>query len=200
MSNLPMEKATYRARAVGAGFGISSKGNNQIAIPFEIVDHEQFAGESVTWLGHFTEKTQPRTIESLQHLGFESDDIDQLEDISRDDAARLLPNVVEIVCEPEEYDGEWQLKVRWVNRAGAGRFVFKEPLKGAGLKALSAQVKGAMRNARGPQPKPSKPSNGSGGSRPHQPHPNAPSGGNDDVPFIDACIDSEPSPISRVLR
>ena len=173
---LPTEKATYRARAIAAAFGISSKGTNQIAITCEIVDHEQFAGETIAWLGHFTDKTTARTIESLQHMGFASDDLSLLEDVSGQEAADLLPNVVEIVCEPEEYDGQWQLKVRWVNRPGGGRFAFKEPLQGAALKTFAAQMKGALRNARGAAP--SKPANG--GSR--SAHPNAPSN-DSDIPF-----------------
>ncbi len=181
MSQLPLEKATYRARAVAAGFGISSNGGNQIAVTFEIVDSDQFNGETIAWLGHFTEKTTARTIESLQHAGFESDDLSLLEDAGQQQCAELLPNVVDIVCEPEEYDAKWQLKVRWVNRAGGGRFAFKEPLTGAGLKAFAAQMKGAMKNARGPQSKPSGGSRPSNGASSKPTHPNAP--GNDDIPF-----------------
>lgn len=195
---LPLEKATYRAKAVNSGFGVTpEKGTNFIAIGFEVVDDERFAGERTdAWLGYFSGKATERTIESLQHMGFSGDDLSLLEDLDEKGCAELLPNVVEIVCEPEEYDGQWRLRVQWVNRPGAGRFVAKQPLKGSELKAFAAQMKGALRNARGPQK-----SNGTsgGGARTTQPHPNAP-GNRDDVPFASCDLAAEPTPISRVLR
>ncbi len=193
--SLPMSKATYRARAISAGFGTSSKGNNQIGVQCEIVDHEEFAGETITWLGHFTEKTTARTVESLQHFGWQGDDLSELEDLDAARAAAILPEIVEIVVDPEQYEGEWQLKVKWVNKPGAGRFSFKEPLTGSGLKAFAAQMKGTIRGAKAAP----RQSNGSGGSRPQQPHPNAP-GNKDDIPFASTDMDSEPSSIARVLR
>lgn len=172
---LPLEKATYRAKAVNASFGTTpEKGTNFVAVGFEIVDHEQYAGERTdAWMGYFSGKATERTIESLQHMGFDSDDLSLLEDVTEASCAELLPNVVEIVCEPEEYDGNWRLRVQWVNRPGSGRFVAKQPLQGSALKAFAAQMKGALRNARGP---------GNGAKKPTQPHPNAP-GNPDDIPF-----------------
>lgn len=176
--SLPLEEITVRAKAVGAGFGKSSKGNIQLAIQCEVVDHEQHSGEPIAAILHFTDATQARSIESLQHFGFASDDLSLLEDIGHDKATELLPNVVELVCAPEEYNGAWTLKVKWVNRPGAGRFAFKEPLKGNDLKAFAAQMKGALKNARGAAPRQT---NGASKSS-AQPHPNAP-GNNDDLPF-----------------
>lgn len=166
---LPLEEITVRAKAVGAGFGVSANHNTQVAIQCEVVDHEQYSGESIAWVGHFTEKTTARSIESLQHFGFTSDDLSLLEDIGPEKCAELLPEVVELVCAPEEYQGEWTLKVKWVNKPGRGKFTFKEPLKGADLKAFAAQMKGAMKNARGP-------SKNSG-------HPNAPGNKGGGAPF-----------------
>lgn len=182
---LPMEKATYRAKAVNTSFGVTpEKGTNFIAIGFEVVDDECFSGERTdAWLGYFSGKATERTIESLQHLGYTGDDLSQLEELDERGCAELLPNVVEIVCEPEEHNGQWRLRVQWVNRPGSGRFVAKQPLKGSELKSFAAQMRGALRNARGPQ----KPANGSTGSKPA--HPNAPGsgyggrGGSDDIPF-----------------
>lgn len=171
---LPMENITVRARAIGAGFGTSSNGNAQIAVQCEVVDHEQYNGESIAWVGHFTDKTTARTLESLQHFGFPSDDLSMLEDIGPEQCAELLPETVELVCAPEEYNGEWTLKVKWVNKPGRGKFTFKEPLTGSGLKAFAAQMKGALRNARG-----------SNGAAKKPAHPNAPGSSRDggDPPF-----------------
>lgn len=178
--SLPMEKAAYSAKAIGASFGMTDDKKPQLAIQFEVVD-EQFAGESIAAILYFTEKAVDRTLESLVHLGFASDDLELLADIGRDQAAELLPNVVEIVCEPEEYDGAWRLKLRWINRSGGGKFAFKNKLEGGDLKSFAAQMRGALKNARGPQAR--KPAAAkAGGSRPSQPHPNAP-GNSDDIPF-----------------
>lgn len=177
--SLPLEKLTLRAKAVNAGFGVSDneRATKYAAIGMEIVDDENYAGETITYLGYFTEKTTARTLESLQHMGFTSDDLMLLEDIGAEKCAELLPTVVEIVCEPEEYDGKWTLKVKWVNRAGAGRFKAKQPLVGADLKAFAAQMKGALRNARGG----AKPA-GNGASKQTQ-TPSAPASPTDDIPF-----------------
>lgn len=176
--SLPMEEITVRAKAIGAGFGKSENGNTQLAIQCEVVDHEQFSGETIAAVLHFTPKTEARSIESIQHFGFAGDDLATLEDIGPGQAAELLPNVVELVCAPEEWDGSWRLKVKWVNRPVGGRFVFKEPVKGAELKSFAAQMKSALKNARGGAVKPnggtSKPATGA--------HPNAP-GNRDDIPF-----------------
>lgn len=196
--SLPMEKATYRARAVGAGFGISEKETHQLAITFALVDeHDAPTSEQITWIGHFTstvdkkgKSVAQRTIDSLLYMGFESDDLTLLEEPSEDDIMKMLPNVVEIVCEPEIYNDVETLKVRWVNRPGAGRFAFKKPLKGAELKSFAAQMRGTLKNARGGAP-----------SRPvSQPrHPNAPKD-DSDLPFASCSIDAEPSAIAKAFR
>lgn len=172
---LPLEKATYRAKAVATVFDVSpEKGTKCIAINFEVVDHEHYTGERTpAWKGWFAGKSTERVIESLQHLGFTSDDLSLLEECDDAKCAELLPNIVEIVCEPEQNTetGKWYLRVQWVNRPGAGKFVAQQQLKGNDLKAFAAQMKNQMRNARGPQ----KSNGSSGGSQPA--HPNAP--GND---------------------
>jgi hypothetical protein len=189
--SLPMQKATYQARAIGSGFGSSSNGNTQIAVQLEVIAPDQedpVNGERIAWIGHFTDKTTDRTIESLQHLGWKGDDLAELEDENGERALTLFPDTVEIVCEPEEYDGNWRLRVKWINKPGGSRFTFKEPLTGQALKSFAAQMKGTIRNAQqGGVRKPSSAppqqlrgySNSGGGSR----HPNAPGNGNDDIPF-----------------
>lgn len=198
--SLPLEEITLRARAIGASFGTSSKGNPQLAIQCEVVDHDQYTGEAIAAILNFTVKSQTRSIESLQHFGFPSDDLSLLEDVGPEKCAELLPDTVELVCAPEEYpegSGEWNLKVKWVNKPGRGRFAFKEPLKGAGLKAFAAQMRGMIRNARGG----ARPTNGGGGAKPAQPkHPNAPGADIDDIPFASCDVAHEPNPIARVLR
>jgi hypothetical protein len=193
---LPLVNAKYLAKAVFCSFGISENNNNQMAIAFEIVEPAEHAGETISWLGFFTDKTTERTIESLQHLGWKGDDLCELEELDDVACARVLPEQVSIVCEPEEYNGNMRLRVKWVNKPGAGRLTFRQPLTGQGLKAFAAQMRGTIRAAqqsggapRQPpaqqrqaqpqwsQPQPQQPN----GGRAQQRHPNAPP--DDDIPF-----------------
>lgn len=156
--SLPLEKASYRAVAVATTLGSSKdKGTKFIAVNFEVIEGD-FAGEAPrAWMGYITANTEARIVESLQHMGYEGDNLEDFADLDRAGCQKLLPNVVEIVCEPESYNdketGEekWSLKVQWVNRVGGGRFKAEKPLEGGELKAFSAQMKSVFRNARGPK-------------------------------------------------
>ncbi len=182
--SLPLEKATYRARAIATALDRSSQKNTKfVAVDFEIVDDEHYNGEHPqAWKGFFTEKTTDRTVESLQHMGYEGDNLEDFASLDRAGCAKLLPNVVEIVCEPEYFTGDdgnerAVVKVQWVNRVGGGRFKAANPLEGGELKAFAAEMKSVFRNSRGP-----KKSNGAGpyasnpnaASRAATAHPNAP--------------------------
>lgn len=209
---LPMEKFTYRAHAIASDLGFTDEEKPQVSITFEI-ENDGAVGEQITWLGYFTSTVDKkgktvaeRTLESLQYCGFASDDLEQLAGVTGDAARQLLPDSVDIACEPEEYDGKWKLRVRWVNRPGGGGFAFKKPMRGNDLKAFAAQMKGTLRNMRGPAAatptsRPAAPAptrNGSGGSGPTR-HPNAP-GADDDLPFLDCSIEAEPTGIAKVIR
>ncbi len=191
--SLPMIEARYLARVCGAAqYEPSSNNNMQIALPFEIVADDEHDGEVITWFAtlHGTADSKGKTgvdrvIESLITAGWQGDDMSELADISDDEARRLLPETVQLVLAPDTYEGTTRLKVKWVNRPGAGRAGFKKPLAGGDLKAFGAQMRNAvrgMRGAAGARPAPAARSTGGNGQRPQSAHPNAP-GNNDDLPF-----------------
>ena len=101
---LPMTKGYYNARASGAPitFGRSENGNTQIAVEF-VIEDEEYAGETITWVGHFTDKTAERTIESLQIAGWQGEDVSELGDVP---GSSVMPEAVSLTCEAEEYNGE----------------------------------------------------------------------------------------------
>lgn len=167
--SLPMTKATYIAIARASSFGTAKSGNRQIAVEFEIIDGEH-AGERITWMGTFSDNSTEITIKALDAMGFRGDDISDLENLDDVGAAQLLGDQVSIVCEPDTYDGDTNLKVRWVNKPGSGRFAFKEKLEGQELKQFAASMRGAFQSFRGGARKPSAPKSGNGAAR----HPNAP--------------------------
>lgn len=184
--SLPMIEAKYHARACGpAQFEESGNNNMQIAVPFEIIDEGgEHHGAVITWFATMHDKAdktgktgRDRVLESLITMGWAGDDLSELVEIGDDAARSLMPEMVELVVAPDTYDGTTRLKVKWVNRAGAGRAGFKKPLGKGDLKAFSAQMKSTIRGVRGAAG--TKPS-GNGASKPA--HPNAP-GNQDDIPF-----------------
>lgn len=159
---LPLEKSYYAARATSTpiAFGMSNNNNTEIAVEFEILE-DAFAGETITWVGHFTDKTAERTIESLQIAGWQGDD---LSDLAGQPGSQMLPAEVSLTVEGEEYDGQWRPKVQWVNRPGGGKFKFKNEISGADLKAFSAQMRNTVKAVRAAGGAPRKPSGSGGGS------------------------------------
>lgn len=167
-------KGIFRGKAQSWGLGETKDGKEQVAVTFALVvpagapppEHS-----TVTWFGYFTEKTWARTIESLQHCGWKSDD---LSDLSGLDA-----NEVELVIDEEEYDGKTQTKVRWVNKAGGG-FQLKAPLAVDRAKGFAASMKDKIRGLNASKGAP--PANGSGHPPTAATAP-APAVSEKDVPF-----------------
>ena len=124
-------KGKFRARAKEWGFGRTSKGNEHIAVLFEITAGE-LVSQTVSWRGFFTEQALDRTLESLRHCGWSSDSIVDLDG--------LEANEVEIVVDEEEYEGKIYSRVKWVNRAT--RLAFADPMDGAQLQAFAAKLRG----------------------------------------------------------
>src|SRR5687767_15165189 len=105
---LPMEKAYYNARATSTPiiYGDSKDGAIQIAVEFCVEEHDQFTGEAITWVGHYTDKTAERTIESLIHAGWTGEELIELRGVPGSEA---LPEMVQIVVEGEQdLEGNWR--------------------------------------------------------------------------------------------
>lgn len=211
---LPLEKATYRAVATSAEikFGWSKNKNGQISVEFETIDvngetgEETLTGETITWIGTFSDKTTDRTIEALIHAGWQGEDPSELHGKP---GSSELPTSVDLVCEPEEWEGRWQLKVQWVNKPGRGRFAFKEPMSETDLRSFGAQLRanvkavraagGAPRKSAGGQQR----SVGSGGGRGRANAPgdrNIPPPSDDDLPFASCDPVHDPNSLARMFR
>lgn len=198
---LPLIKADYPARAtsLAISFGETEKDGEiryQIAVEFQIEvtedrpDLAEFANETITWIGHFTDATAARTMESLQIAGWKGDDVFELNGVP---ANEVLADLVSLACEPDEYDGKERLKVQWVNRP-RGHFAFKKSADATGLRALGARLRATAQSVRAAGGAPRKQAGtggqpraggGYGNQRANQPsgrHPNAP-GVDDDIPF-----------------
>lgn len=124
-------QGTHKARAKQWDLGHSDTGKEQIAVMFEITEGEH-AGKHITWFGYFTDATIDRTFDSLRHMGWTSDNIAELDGLNT--------NEVEIVIEPEEYQGKWNDKVKWVNRPS--RLALKNQMNDRDKAAFAARMKG----------------------------------------------------------
>ena len=118
---MAITNGSYKARATGeVVLGTSSKkGTPFIECYFEITKGDN-AGGKVRWTSYFSEKTNERSIESLQYCGWRGDDLSEFSDGG---LHGLDANEVEIVVELEEYQTETgetrsSPKVQWVNRGG----------------------------------------------------------------------------------
>ena len=141
----------YLANVVGAAFGTSSKGNHQVAVQFVIApDDPDFAGESIAYVGTFTEDATQYTVEALRGTGWDGDDLEELKMLA--DTGQLGP--AQIVVQHEEYEGAARARIRFVNRPGAGRFKFKEEMAPQSLKSFAASMKATLRSHARPAPRP----------------------------------------------
>lgn len=182
-------KGTFKARAKRDEwtFGATDKGNEYIAVLFEVTQGEH-AGHTLQWRGFFTDKTVDRTLDSLRHCGWDGDDIMRLDGLDR--------NEVEIVVEEETYDdkqtGERKTvsKVQWVNRPARVRV--QNELTGQSLAAFAARFRGkavAHKQAYGPQPAPTNAAPRTASQQRSAPPPatfagdDTPMPENDDIPF-----------------
>lgn len=138
----------YRAVAVALNspdgetfvqFGESKNGNPQVVVNFEILEGEQ-AGRRIAWFGYFTEKTAPRTVESLRYCGFVGNDLAAA-------VTQQLDQEVQIVVGHEDYQGKTSAKVQWVNRGGGDGYRLEKSMDRNALRQFAAQMKGAVMSA-----------------------------------------------------
>lgn len=177
----------FRAKGASGGLGYTSGDQPQVAVELHILDPD-YAGETITWFGYFTDKTQERTFETLRLLGWKGDDLSDLTGIT--------DNEVSVVIEEDEYQGDVRLKVKWINKVGG--LALKTPMTPEQAKAFAIQMKGNALASRGGNAAPAARTPAQGRSQP-QPQRQTPQqrkttrqeppddynggGGNGDIPF-----------------
>lgn len=123
-----------KARARKDSWDLGKSGDKEcIAVLFDYVDQNGEAG-SIQWWGYFTEKTWERTLDSLRYMGWQSDDLGNLDGLDA--------NEVELVLDEEEYDGKKRLKVQWVNRLQA--LYIKDPMDAQERVSFAARMRGRI--------------------------------------------------------
>lgn len=163
-------RGPHRAKAVRWELAKTNSGREQVAIQFLLIER----GDYVTYYGFFTDATIARTFESLRICGWTGDDLTNLEGLDL--------NEVELEMKPEEYKGQLQNKVGFINRPGGGLRV--TPMEDAEKRAFAARMKAAAVASRTGMPKAAaKPAPQPNGSAPDTRFDNVPPLGADDVPF-----------------
>ncbi len=143
-----IEAGDYRAKAIEAQLGVSSKGTEQIAVRFALLD---FPNQTITWYGYFSEKAFEITMRGLRAAGFRGDDFADLTSLHEE----VSPEVV-LVVEHEVYNGKTSAKVKFINSAGG--LAIQGALQPDQAKAFAAKMKGrvlAYNQAAGLSTKPS---------------------------------------------
>lgn len=126
-----IQPGRYKAKAIEWKLGMTSTGKEQIGVLFQLED-----GSAITWYGYFTENTTERTLESLEYMGWDGNDITNPQGLDT--------NEVQLVVEHETGDdGKTYAKVRWVNRIGGG-LAMKEELTGGALMSFKQRMQGAI--------------------------------------------------------
>ena len=126
----------YSARPIDAALGKTSGGKDQVAVQFEINEGQPHAGELITWFGYFSEKTVDRTLEALEHCGWNGDSLADLSSVGRRD--------VEIVVAHETWEGTNRAKIQWVNRPGGSGLAMKQALTPGEAQAFDQRMRGTL--------------------------------------------------------
>lgn len=129
---MTIEDGRYTAKAIEWKLGMTSTGKEQIGVLFQLSD-----GRTISWYGYFTENTVDRTLESMEHMGWDGLDITA--------PKGLDANEVSIVVEGEASptDGKMYPRVKWVNKVGGG-LAMKEELSGGALQSFKQRMQGAV--------------------------------------------------------
>lgn len=141
-----IEAGRYKARGVEGALSTTSKGNPQVAVLLEITQDGPHKGETYTWYGHFTEKTEERTFESLRYLGWAGDDLTDLRGIDANEVSITIGH-------EEDEGGKTYPRVRWINAAGGG-LAIKDRMDDTAARAFAARMRGAAVASRAKSAKP----------------------------------------------
>lgn len=130
---MELPNGTYRARATQGVLGESKSGKEQVVVQFELLEPD-YANQTISWYGFFTDATCERTFESLRIMGWQGTNLDDLTGVDA--------NEVSLVIENEEWEGKTRAKVRWVNAVGGMGLL--APLAPDKAKAFAARMRGRV--------------------------------------------------------
>lgn len=133
----------HAVKVVSHQIGKSGTGTPHVAVLFE-----DAGGDRITWYGYLTDKALESTLKALGNLGWDAGAHDGRID-SLHGTELLVGADAEVVVEAEEYQGNVQYKVRWVNEPGGG---LGERMPADEALGLAAELRQKILSAKGPTP------------------------------------------------
>lgn len=133
-------EGTWACRGVSYALGYTSQDGEQVGVEIELQpdQHEDVDGRHITWYGQFSEKAEPFTLKTLRTLGWQGDDLSNLDGI-------VDGPVCEAVIQHEEgLDGVLRHRVRFINAVGAGGVAMKSRMTEEQAKAFAERMRGRV--------------------------------------------------------
>lgn len=133
---MAIEKGTHEAHPLNYQFGKSSKKQTEmVSVTFQFVDGPN-KDKRISWSGYFTDATAERTMDALEHCGWDGDDIKALKGFG-------TKNVELVIEEEQGQDGNMYPRVQWVNKLfnrGPGVLFEEEELDGFATRMASVNA------------------------------------------------------------
>lgn len=170
-----------------AQFARTTKGDEQIALGFEIVDpaRPDEQGQHITYFGTFGPNSIDFTVDAIRACGWNGDDLAEVPGMAEDGQ---LANEVSLKIEHDTYQGKTSAKVKFVNRLGGGaKIKLERAMDQTEAQRFAASMKSRVAAAGRDRSNP--PAAGSGQRQPAQRRQSTgrsdgpPPPGDDDIPF-----------------
>lgn len=116
---ITLKPGTYKACPMDWGVSKTKTGTEQIFVNIAVSGINPDGQEdlvNITWFGFLTEKAKDRTIEAIYKMGFNGD-FEGLA-LGHDSKALDVSKTIMVVTENEEYEGETNSKIKWINEIG----------------------------------------------------------------------------------
>lgn len=132
LSHLIPDQTHVPGRAKKWDYDVTSTGKTRLRVLFELGG--DYTGRHLTWDGYFSESAFARTVESLEHMGWEGSDFSDIQGLDK--------NEVVLVVSQETYDGKTRNRIDWVNRQADLRLF--NPLDEAAKKNFASEMQGKL--------------------------------------------------------
>lgn len=163
-----IQAGRHRAVCIGTDHSFSSeKGTPCVALGFRLSPGDVDENRVITAFRYVTDKTEEYVIKDLLTLGWQGEDMGNINDAE-------LANEVELTIMHEEYNGVVRAKVKYIDPIGGGMIKSETPMTEAQRADFGRQMKAKVREMRGGK----KPT---GGAKKDE-HPNAPGNTGQQVP------------------
>ncbi len=114
-----------------------------VRVQFEITAECEFRGHQIHWDGWLTEKTSERTMDSLEHCGWDGASLSNPQGVGTKECSIVIEH------EQSEKDGKLYPRVKWVNALGGGAKLKDEvKLDAAALRSIDQEFKASLMERR----------------------------------------------------